>query len=310
MRSRSRMRGCATLMAAAALTGILAGCGSASDSAALAAAHPREPAHLGNQGPVAGSRRLAAASARQLLGLLELPAGSRHLPARPVPRGLDQPGVYAQGPGNFLDVDRLYRLPVTVADALAFLRAHVPPGAVASSASAESGGNGVTSTAIYATQRRVPAGIDEITLVETLVPGPGGSSLLRADAEVVWYPPRSAAEYLIAARFRSVRITMSSGTGAASVTGGQRLIGPLAAVLDSMHATPPLDYPCPLTRPYELVFAPAVHDQGTVVVQGGNCDADIVSVGGRPQAELFDTGRLSALVTRLLGDHAPARPGQ
>ncbi len=306
MRSRSRVGRCAALIAAATLSGLMAGCAGASDGGVLTAARSR------NLGPVAGSRGLAAASARRLLGVLVLPAESQQLPARPAPRGLEQPGVYFGGPGDFFDEDRFYRLPMTVAAAIAFLRAHMPRGTVGSGTSGTANSGGVTITAIAITQRHVPAGIDEINLVETLAPRPGGSSLLRADAQVVWYPPRSAAEYLIAVRFRSVRITVTGSTGTtATLTGGKQLIRPLAAVLDSMHATPPLLFPCPLGRSsYKLAFAPAVRAQRAVVVHNGPCNADTLSVGGRAQPELFDTGRLSALVTRLLREHAPAHRGR
>lgn len=35
----------------------------------------------------------------------------------------------------------------------------------------------------------------------------GGDTLIRADASVSWFPPRSVAEQLTAARFRSVTVT-------------------------------------------------------------------------------------------------------
>jgi hypothetical protein len=307
MRSPSRMGGCSALIAAATLTGLLAGCASASSGAMLTTAH------AGDLGPVAGSRALAVASAQRLLGLLVLPAGSRRLPARPVPQSLSQPGVSIGGPGNFLDRDRLYRLPMTVAHAIAFLRAHEPRGTVNSGTGGGGTSDGVTITAIAFTKRRVSRGINQIVLVETLTPGAAGSSLLRADAQVVWYPPRSAAEYLIAARLRSVRITLTSSDRTDSVQGGQRFIRPLAAVLDSMHATPPLRYPCPTQwLTYKLAFAPAVPAQQAVIVTSESCGADQVSVGGRLQPELFDTGRLTALVTRLhrilRGAHVKSSP--
>jgi hypothetical protein len=301
MTSLSRMGGCSALIAAATLTGLLAGCANASSGAV------RTTAHAGDLGPVAGSRALAVASAQRLLGLLVLPAGSRRLPARPVPPGLSQPGVSVGGPGNFLDQDRLYRLPLTVTHAITFLRAHELPGTVDSGTSGGGNADGVTITAIAFTNRSVPPGINQIDLVETLTPEPGGSSLLRADAQVLWYPPRSAAEYLIATRFRSVRITLTPSDGSKTVQGGQRTIRALVAVLNSMHATPRLIFPCPMEWPlYKLVFAPAAPAQRAVIVQSDSCGTDQVSVGGRPQPELFDTSRLRALVTRLGVQFAPA----
>ena len=306
MTSPSRMGGRSALIATAALTGLLAGC------ATTVSGGVRTTAQTADHSPVAGSRALAVASAQRLLGMLVLPARSRRLPARPVPRGLEQRGLTIAGPGNLLDQERLYRLPMTVSDAIAYLSAHKPRGTVGSDTSGGGNSGGVIITAIAFRQRRVPPGINQINLVETLVPGPGSSSLLRADALVVWYPPRSAAEYLTANRFRSVRITLTrydvphSTQSTQIVQGGQHLIQPLAAMLDSMHATPALDMPCPMPRlQYKLAFAPAVPAQKSVIVTSGLCGEDQVSVGGRLQPELSDPGGLSALVTRLVHQYAP-----
>jgi hypothetical protein len=293
MRSSSIKAGCCAVATVAMLTVLLAGCGGVSRSPVLAAVY------RGDRVPVAGSRALAMASARRLLGLLVLPAGSHELHVWPGPRELDQPGVSVLGPGNFLDLHRLYRLPMRVSEAIAFLHAHVPRGTVSNSSTGGGSADGVTSTAVLVTQQRLPAGIEQIHLVDTLVPGKGSSSVLRADAQVVWYPPRSSAEYLVAARFRSVRITATGGYGAGSISGGQRMIVPLVAVLDSMHATTTLVHTCPSPiGSYQLAFAPGVRGQLPVTIQGGDCNGDPVSVGGHPQPMLFDTGTLTALVRK------------
>lgn len=297
-------RRCAALLAAATVAALLAGCGTTVAPATVTAAHHVRDV---DQGPKAGSRALASASARRLLDSLVLPAGSRDIPQRPVPAGLEQPGVGAGGPGILLDVYRLYRLRMTVADAIDFLKAHRPAGTADAGFSGGGGGPGLTITAIADVLRHVPAGIDCIYLVETLVPEARGASALRADAQVTWYPPRSAAEYLIASRFRSVSISTTSAGAGASITGGQRFIRPLVAALDLMHATPPLDWPCTSgTYSYRLVFAPAVPGQGTVVVASGNCSVDTVSVEGRAQPDLAETSRLAALVKRLMKDSGHA----
>jgi hypothetical protein len=296
------MRGCAALATAAALAGILTACGSAPGKASLTTARRTE-----QSGPVAGSRALAQASARRLLGLLVLPAGSRPFTARKLPQGIDQPGESFGGPGVFLDVDRLYRLPMTMTAALTFLSAHRPRGTVPSNASGESAdGATVLSKAVAVTQPRVPPGIEGIHLVTTVAPGPGGTSLLRADAQVTWYPPRSRAEHLIAARFRLVRITMSRLTGTAtSVQGGQRLIRPLVTLINSLQATPPILAPCPSgTADYELVFEPAVPAQAAVTISSGGCGVDSVSVGRRPQPDLVGSAALTGLVSRFFREYS------
>src|SRR5258708_18963877 len=49
------------------------------------------------------------------------------------------------------------------------------------------------------------------TLLATLAAGPHGGTVVRADAEVVWYPPRTAAEYLDPMEYQSVTITACAG---------------------------------------------------------------------------------------------------
>jgi hypothetical protein len=147
----------------------------------------------------------------------------------------------------------------------------------------------------------VPAGIDCLFLFESLLPQAGGKSVLRADVELDWYPPRPAAEDLIASRFRSASVSPRSAAGGAAITGGQRLIRPLVTVIDSMPATPEPGWPCPgAVDNYRVVLTPAVHGQRTVVVWGAPCGVADVTVGGRASLDLNGTDALYALVTRLL----------
>jgi hypothetical protein len=57
--------------------------------------------------------------------------------------------------------------------------------------------------------RRVPAGVYEAQLVLTIAPTISGGSLMRADAQVVWFPPRAAAEYIDPARYHVLRIAVT-----------------------------------------------------------------------------------------------------
>ncbi len=55
--------------------------------------------------------------------------------------------------------------------------------------------------------RSLPAGLYQATLATVIAGRPAGGSYLRADAQVAWYPPRSAAEYVTASQYRSVTVT-------------------------------------------------------------------------------------------------------
>jgi hypothetical protein len=46
--------------------------------------------------------------------------------------------------------------------------------------------------------------------------------------------------------------------------------------------------------------------QAAVIISSGPCDVDSVTVGGRPQPDLADSGTLSGLLTKLLREYSRA----
>jgi hypothetical protein len=236
--------------------------------------------------PPSGSRAMATAAARRLLGALILPAGSRQLGQRPLPGALREPGE-SIGATALVDVYRLYRLPGSMAATAAFVQSHFPRGMTAAGNSYGSGPDVVS-----AQPRRMPTGIDALELVYTIASGPHGSSLLRADAQAVWYPPRSAVEYLVASWFRAVRISAAGVPGDQVTTRNPGAIARLVSHLNSLHAHPPLVLRCPaLTASYQFALIPKGNQPAvTVTVTTSRCDADAVTVGGRPQPSLWDPG--------------------
>ncbi len=128
-------------------------------------------------------------------------------------------------------------------------------------------------------------------------------TLIRADAIVSWFPPRSAAEYLTAAGFRSVTVTATETilrprTVTRTFTSAA-VIGPLTALLNRLPAAPDQDVAAmkcvvaPTT--YRLVFTP-----GVVVEADGCGDSDAITVNGRPQPRLWDQGAVMAAARQLL----------
>jgi hypothetical protein len=254
-------------------------------------------------GPPAGSRPQAAALARQLLSRLRLPAGARRLPHTPVPSSLAAP-VY--GPGDVtpsLDQYQLFALTPPMATAAAFLAAHVPPGL---SPGGTASGSGPFQAVSYLT-RPLPAGIAGAQLVLTVVPAAAGGSLLRADAQVTWYPPRTAAEYVDPARLHALRITVWVGgrrphTVRKLVT-SQAVIDRLAGALDRMQAAPSGVVACPaIWADYQLAFSVSRQSRPVVVVSANQdgCGGAGITVDGRAQPALDDRGTVAALVDRVV----------
>jgi hypothetical protein len=250
-------------------------------------------------GPPAGSRAEALAAGSRALAAVALPAGSRRLSARALPKLLGRP--FGGGTG-YVGPYLVYRMPLAMPAAAQYLRAHLAAGLVSGGISRGSMVNGPTTMlSLTSDLQRPPAGIAELQLYENVVPGPAGSSLLLAQALVTWYPPRSAAEYLTAARFRLIRVTAVPLQGAsASVTTAERGFAvALADTLDRLPAVPGglLLHGCPsIVLTYRLVLVPAVRSQPAVVVDANGCQADAMTVGGRTQPSLQDT---SNTVSRL-----------
>lgn len=236
------------------------------------------------------------------------------MPQRPLPAGLRQ----VTGPigvTNMVDVYRLYTLPVSMLAAAAFLAAHSPAGMKAE-------GTGSGSVRGVATERdfsyglnKPPRGFSSVELVDTVVPAPHGGSFLRADAQVIWYPPRSAAEYLNPRDYRAVQVdTVLYSRGGNDFNGkpvtrtltARSVIARLARFVNSLPASPgsPGGFGCLPQSDGQLTFEP-VAGQPKVVVYATGCGTDTVSVGGARQPALVED-RLQ--FTRLLAKVVQPRP--
>ncbi len=319
---RRALTGLAALSGVAAL--MIAGCGVAgagrtaqatagSGGSAAIPATPTADASARYRGtPPAGSRAEALRLARKLLAELVLPTASASLPRRPVPKGLRQP-FSSQSGTSYLDIYRLFRLPVPMRKAEHFLATHTAAGMKQTGTGTASEPGGTTEEAVTLAAVRLPAGINSLQVVLTIVPGPGGTTLLRADAQVFWYPLRSAAEYLTAAGFRAVRVDASlAGTRRPRTVSrtftAEAVIRRLVLLVDSLPASPGELQFCPLiTATYQVSFLPRTgHSVAIVSVPG--CAADEVTVGGVPQPALADFGRVARAVRGLLHLREPRMP--
>ncbi len=300
----------ALVLATASTTVSLAACG------IFATAPPtsRPSAHSGGikptsviPGPPAGSRAEAAALARLMLSRLRLPAGARRLPQKPVPPLLAGGDVYAVGPSASLDTYELFKLPATMDDAIAALAAHVPVGMYFAGGGHGTGPNGATSEVGFIV-RSVPATVDSGLLALTVTPDPSGGSLLRADAQVIWYPPRTAAEYIDPARYHALSITLTIFNPKLHtirrVITSQAAIARLADAVNQSRAEPPIFFGCPSGfAVYQLAFAVSRQSAPAVVVSTPSppCGGAQISVGGRAQPPLQDAQAMIAVADQLIG---------
>jgi hypothetical protein len=284
------------------MTAMLAGCGTA---AARPTAQTTGTA-LVTRAP-AGSRAAALTLARQMLSRLVVPAGSQAVQPSPVPQPVSVSSAGDSSPYT-VDLHRFVLVREAAGTVHSFLLGHVPAGMDwYGSGLAPGTTNTVTVLWVAYRPRSVASGLTNAQLGTAALPSAAGDTLIRADASVSWFPPRSAAEQLNAASFRSVTVTATEvipqpGTVTRTFTSAA-VIGRLVALADSLPATPDPDIAAMkcLDPPlfYRLEFTP-----GVVVRPGGCGDSDAIMVDGKEQPRLWDQGVLVAAVRQLL--HLPA----
>jgi hypothetical protein len=254
-------------------------------------------------GPAAGSRGRAQALARRLLSHLVLPPGARPVRLRVLPPLLRQPQI-PDGGTHEADVHQLFLLSEPMSAVQSILEAHLPAGMEGSGDGQSADSTGITMESLSFEPRTLPAGINGAELDTEVVPAAGGGSLLRADAAVIWYPARSAAERVDPARYRAavVSVTLSNPrqhTVRRTIT-SVAIIARLAGMVNGLHAAPYQPPNCPaIVGSYRITFVPAAGPAPQVVVTPSGCVTVGVTVAGAGQPPLWgDTGLIRA-ATRL-----------
>jgi hypothetical protein len=154
---------------------------------------------------------------------------------------------------------------------------------------------------------RLPAGVSGANLSMAVAPVGNGVSQLRADAEVIWYPPRSAAEH-IPAGMHAVTITATTflpGRGTVTKTfTSPGVVARLVAMLNGAHASDLGIVPCPLGwATYRLAFATSPRAAPYLVATDPGCPGIQVSVAGRAQPSLQVPPALQTTLAALMHIH-------
>jgi len=247
----------------------------------------------------AGSRAAALALARQMLARLVVPPGSRAAYPSPVPPPLN---VSAAGDAlpYTVELHRFVLVPEPAAAVRSFLLAHVPAGMSWAGDGLAQGT--VTVLSVDYRPRSLASGLTNAELSTAAMPA-DGDTLIRVDAGVSWFPPRSAAEQLTATSFRSVAVTATEvfprSRTVTRIFTSPAVIGRLVALVDSLPATPYPDVAamsCAAdSTVYQLEFTP-----GLVVYAGGCGGSDAITVNGTDQPRLWDPGVLTTAARQLL----------
>jgi hypothetical protein len=260
-------------------------------------------AGAGQGGPASGSKKQALALARTLLPVLILPPGTVRL--RHVPPQLRGVGA-GLGARDVVDIHRQFALQPSMRVAARYLREHVPPG-MRFQDDGSTGGSGGPSLDLAYVRTLDPAGIYQAEIDLTVVPAIDGGSLVRADAQVIWQPPRTVAEHIDPARFSSLVVTahenFNRNHAVTKRVTSRAVITRLAGLLNALPADPGLAVPCPLgPASYRLGFAATTHGRPSVVADIGGCFTIGISADGKPQPALADQqDKITTFLQHLMG---------
>jgi hypothetical protein len=167
---------------------------------------------------------------------------------------------------------------------------------------------GVTSREVGYTPRSVPAGVYMAQLVLTVAPARSGGSWVRADAQVIWFPPRTAAEYVDPARYHVLTIAVDIANPwqhtVRKVVTSHAVISRLAEALNRSPVQPVQVPDCPaIFAYYRLAFAVSRHSRPAVVVLATRqpCGGAQIRAGAQTQPPLEDAGTVVSTADGLLG---------
>jgi hypothetical protein len=313
---------------------------------ALTAATARTVAGCGTRQPTSGrhtvttaqrtgARAEAEAYARRALHELRLPAGARRTGVSALPSPMRHSSLPGVSRGS-VDEYAVYKIGSPVTAVNRFLARHVPAGWRVGTTGRFAMPSVSTGYGRDDYPAKLPPWAYQITLAIQVVPARSGGSLVRVEAKVVWYPPRSTAEHIDPARYRAVtvmvpaaRIATPGRTAAGSSTPGQpqrgvpggrapgltkriartftsaRIVARLAGLVNGLRAMPDIAIFCPamlVDRYSRLIFLPRTAAAARVVITMPGCIGMNVTVGGHMEPALDPgDGSLLAVMNRLLG---------
>ena len=194
-------------------------------------------------GPAAGSPVEGNRFARGLLAQVRPPTGARRVTSPPAE--VQAPPMAWDLSPDMTDVATVWRIVLPMDRAVAFFE-HDPPArlrlTLADSTGRVSGIIGDTvDTVLEFGRGPVPAGIWGAQVLLSLHSDGATASLVRADVQVAWYPPRSRAEYIAGLR----AMTIDGPRGVRTFT-APAVIARMAGLLNGLEAAPGGQYAAPV----------------------------------------------------------------
>ncbi len=231
-------------------------------------------------------KQQAQALAAKLLDDLALPPGAVAAKA-PLPVNFGR-----LDPSTTVRATKAWLVPMSVADADAYLRAHSTSGMKVTATGTIGGGKSFT-----ADLHPLPDGYAAASVDLVLEPA-GNATHLTAEARVIWYPPRPLAEHIPA---RDKVVTATFGSKGSKVFTDAPTVNKLIAqfessptALDGVHSCPSLSLHPGM---YTLKFAasPSARPDVVVTIVDGGCRGARVRVGAHDAPVLYGYSMLEAV---------------
>jgi hypothetical protein len=260
-------------------------------SSGVTSTYPTSPAAVsGSTAPTTDADRLALATktAAELVGEVQLPSDARPQVTAPA-SGLTQPPTTTMSP-NEIDSARWFTVSGTVDSVVAYAQAHPPKGLVANGSGSGSDGSAEVSFEGQPTVDYDGPSVD----VEAIPAGSGVA--VRVDAQVVWLPVRTAAEFVpsTVTGATAVRTGATNATVQVSSTEARSL----ARLIDALATRAPGERHCPsISYTTAITFEGA----GPSVFTVDGCGGVTVTAAGVAQPTLADSENFGTEVDKLFG---------
>jgi hypothetical protein len=275
----------------------LAACGAAVVPASVAG-HPSSPAAA----TTASTHPLAEAELATLLAGVQVPPGSAKVTSAPVAYLAQAP--LTEGSTNLLTLTSWWRIEMPFADALAWMQAH-PPGGLPSDSGGQAGGPGVPVNRLLGFSAPSTTAYDGAAVELELVAMSSSETGLRADAEVIWLPPKPSDELVPAGTAVTLVAINHFGTDAATTLRTKLLdSADAAAVINALNALLPDDggvRHCAADDGYRIQIEVTVAGTPMVFSDWWACFLVQVTRGGTSLPTLLQTISFQDEMTDLMG---------
>jgi hypothetical protein len=239
----------------------------------------------------ADRKTLATQLADQLVGEVQLPTGAHPEPTAPAAL-LTQPPSTSRSP-NEIDSVRWFTVSGTVDEVVAYAEAHPPKGYIADGTGSGGGPDHYSASTSFSGNATADYDAPTASVEATMA---GSVVAVRVDAQVIWRPIRTAAEFVPQTVAGAIAVRSGAISATVQVTATQ--VPTLARLLDALQTQTPGERHCP---PITYTTAITFDVSGPLVFTLNGCGGVTVTAAGVAQPTLTESDELATEVDALFG---------